>query len=1089
MRLNLRYIALRSLFYDRKGLIYQILIIILLTAVITGSLMTGNSVRGSLKETSLEKIGNTGIMISSGIRYFSPVLATKMETATGLRTTGLLEIDGYCQNFSTGAASPPVKIYAVDDTFFPFQGNDTITIKKGEAAINTKLASHLNIKPGDDIIIRFSALSDLPADAPFSPDENTTVSIVIRTGKILAGSESGNFSLGISQITPLNIFIGLSDLKNRIENFPGINRLLFENRPGILVSDVYNSLHKVIDPGDIGMTVRKIAATGGYELISDRIFIDDLIAGEIEKLSSINPHPVITYLANNIGNAARSAPYSFVSAIDPDLYPGVPAGDSIILNRWIAEDLKAKPGDTVTLTFFRPDSKNRLVEAKNDFIVSKIVEMTGIWSDSLLMPEFPGIAGKESCSAWDAGMSINMRLIRNKDEEYWNSFRGTPKAFINYEKGKELWGSNYGPVTAIRFGKGISGSQAYKILTGELDPYKSGLTITDMPAVTSDAAGNSVDFSSLFLGLGFFIILSAIILLILVISTYLESKRKHIGTLFSIGFRNSSIKKILLFETAITAFTGVLPGALAGSLFNIIAINALNSVWQGAVQTDTLSAGFDPGTILLGFGVSLVIIFLILVIKSSQFLKHLQQNGKRLSRKPSAKFNFAFVVVMSIITVLTASLSLIIPGHSTLLSFCSGISTFTAMILIIRQIYLGKSASMIPEFNNAQHISGRYYRFNPQQAIAPVLFLAAGLFAVIITGVNRMEINDSMLKRSGGTGGFLLWGDSPVPVQGDLNSIEARRDLGLDEAEYKDLFFVQVAKTSGNDASCLNLNHISSPPLAGIDPSMFISRGSFSFATKMKGLKNTNPWLTLDNPPNDSTIYGIADQTVLEYGLKIRTGDTLKIRAENGQVLNVVVSAGLKSSVFQGYVLTGIKDFRRFFPSVSGSQIFLADGDAGMKDLYQSTLNERLSEYGAHFEPASDRLASFFVVTNTYLAVFTILGGIGMILGVAGLGFILIRNFNHRKRDFALMMATGFSVKKIRKMIFIDHSKILVAGLITGVIPALMATRPSIAGNATIPWITIGGMILLIFLTGLVALAISVRSVKKDDLMTRIRKE
>jgi len=108
---------------------------------------------------------------------------------------------------------------------------------------------------------------------------------------------------------------------------------------------------------------------------------------------------------------------------------------------------------------------------------------------------------------------------------------------------------------------------------------------------------------------------------------------------------------------------------------------------------------------------------------------------------------------------------------------------------------------------------------------------------------------------------------------------------------------------------------------------------------------------------------------------------------------------------------------------------------------------------------------------------------------VAGLGFILIRNFDQRKREFGLMMATGFSVKTIRMMILRDHSRILVAGTITGVISAILATWPSIAGNASVPWLTIGSMILLILLTGLAALAISVRSVKKDDLTARIRNE
>ena len=108
------------------------------------------------------------------------------------------------------------------------------------------------------------------------------------------------------------------------------------------------------------------------------------------------------------------------------------------------------------VTWFSPDPLNRLKEERMDFIVSQVVKMDGIWSDSLLMPEFPGIAGSESCTDWDAGVSINMDLIRKKDEDYWNKYGGTPKAFINYEKGKELWGSNFGPATSIRFKQDVS---------------------------------------------------------------------------------------------------------------------------------------------------------------------------------------------------------------------------------------------------------------------------------------------------------------------------------------------------------------------------------------------------------------------------------------------------------------------------------------------------------------------------------------------------------------------------------------------------------------------------------------------------------
>jgi ABC-type antimicrobial peptide transport system permease subunit len=142
-----------------------------------------------------------------------------------------------------------------------------------------------------------------------------------------------------------------------------------------------------------------------------------------------------------------------------------------------------------------------------------------------------------------------------------------------------------------------------------------------------------------------------------------------------------------------------------------------------------------------------------------------------------------------------------------------------------------------------------------------------------------------------------------------------------------------------------------------------------------------------------------------------------------------------------------------------------------------------------HFEPAGERLASFFVVTNTYLSVFTVLGGIGMILGVAGLGLILIRNFNQRKRDFGLLLAEGFSLKSIRLIVFEEHVKILLAGFFTGIISSLVATRPSVMNNSDLPWKTITVMILLILITGLTALIASVKSIKKDSLIKRIRKE
>lgn len=1088
MKLTYFHLAGKSVLFNLKGSLYLAAIIILLTAVITGSLMTGKSVRNSLKETALEKLGNTGILISSGIRYFDPSLVNRIYEKTGALSTGILEIDGYCQHFNTGQTAPKVKINAIDESFFSFHGNPDIRVGNGEVAINERLADYLQVKQGDELIIRFNNISDIPSDAPFSPGKDETGSMVLKTTRILKSDESGNFSLGISQITPMNLFINRSDINDSEEKQPKINRLLIEKRQNISIQGATDALKEILKPEDTGMSVRFIPRTGGYELISDRIFIDELQVAEIKNLS-LKTYPSITYLANGITKGNRSTPYSFISALDRSLYSEIPEGNGIVINKWMADDLDAKVGDTLIVAWYSPDPMNRLMEEKAGFIVRQVAEMQGIWSDSLLMPEFPGIAGSESCTDWDAGVSINTDLIRNKDEEYWNKFRGTPKAFINYEKGRELWGNNFGPATSIRFENDMSENEIRNKLDGSLDPSKSGFFISDLPRESMEAADNSVDFSTLFLSLGFFIILSALILLVLVISTYYESKKQQVTTLFSIGFSNRGIEKLLMLETGITALTGAFAGVFAGGLFNSLIINSLNSVWQGAVQTNTLQSGYDPGSMIIGFITAILIIFVILKVKSSGFLKFLNRPETGRTRKPSGRKNLLFSILFVACSVILFLLSVLLTDHSTMLSFSAGVMVFVSLILIVRHYYIVSHKKGIYSFKTKNQISSAYFSFNNSRAIAPVIFLAAGLFAVIITSVNRMNISGDMLKPTGGTGGYLLWGESSVPVKGNLNSLSGRKTYGLDEPEFAGLSLIQAKQTSGNDASCLNLNHIASPPLLGIDPSEFIQKGSFSFAVTMKNLRKSNPWSSLLIPSGNNTIYGIADQTVMQYGLKIKAGDTLKIRSENGQVLNVIIAAGLKSSVFQGYVLIGHENFNRYFPSISGSQVFLVDGDPGSIELYKDILMERLSEFGIHFESAGEKLSSFFVVTNTYLSVFTVLGGIGMILGVVGLGFMLLSNFNRRKRDFGLMMAAGFSVKSIRKILFTEQAFMLLAGTFTGFVSALVATRPSLVQNSDVPWKTILIMVLLIIITGLTALAVAVRSIRRDSLIAQIRKE
>ena len=1078
---------LRSVRYHRKDAIYQFIIVALLTAVVTGSFLTGESVKKSLMRTSAEKLGNTNILISSGLRYFNSKLAFSIKELTSENCVALMELEGYCQNFSTGATALDINIYGVKSDFFLFNNSEPLAIEPGTAAINDRLASYLNIREGEDIIVYFRDADPLPRNAPFAPKEDNQSSRVLKVSRILNTSQSGNFSLGISQVLPMNIFMNLSDIGNQSGKEEKSNRILISNQQKADIGFYSDVLKKTITLEDAGLKLRMVPVSGEPELVSERIFIDSAITEAVLKRFP-SASPVLTYLANSISLRERTSPYSFVAAVSSQATKGLRENE-IIINRWVSEDIGARRGDTLRLTWFVQDISGNLEEEKQDFVVAGIAGNEGIYSDSTLMPDFPGISGRTTCSGWDAGIPLMLDRIRKKDEEYWNRFKGTPKAFISYEAGKKIWANRFGTATSIRFPASFESADAEKKLIASIEPANAGFSVTDIRKASADAAKSGTDFGSLFLSLSIFVIAACIILLSLAVALFFDTRKLQVNVLYALGFRNKSIKNLLLTEAMILSLAGSVAGVILGGLMNVGITTALNGVWKGAVQTDTLTPGFSVMPFAYGIIISLLITAALILIKARSFLRALEIDNTGESSFYKHKKNWAYSVSALVLFIMLIAAAFISESLSTTLFFTSGSALFVAMVLFIRQYYLKEKGERRKEKGDAKTYARKYFLFHPGQVTTPVTIIAAGIFAVIITAANRQVVSEKSLQNSGGTGGYLLWAESALPVMQDLGSAQARAEFGLDEEALSDLEFVQAKKLKGDDASCLNLNHITSPPLIGINPDSFIARGSFSFSSELDRKSGQNPWNLLKVQPGERSIYAIADQTVLEWNLKMKAGDTLMIKDENGERINIIICAGLKSSVFQGNLVIHEKYFSRYFPSVPGNSVFLIDGKPDLKEYYHEVLDSRLSPYGFSSTGADDKLASFLEVTNTYLNVFSVFGIFGLILGVAGLGFILLKNFNLRRKEFALLSASGFSPSQIRKYILNDHLKILFWGIITGIFSGLTSTLPSLLRGSGIPWAVIIFMAVVVSLTGFTVLLYATVSVSRVNLMTELKKE
>ncbi|PYI85119.1 MAG: hypothetical protein DME26_11805 [Verrucomicrobia bacterium] len=138
---------------------------------------------------------------------------------------------------------------------------------------------------------------------------------------------------------------------------------------------------------------------------------------------------------------------------------------------------------------------------------------------------------------------------------------------------------------------------------------------------------------------------------------------------------------------------------------------------------------------------------------------------------------------------------------------------------------------------------------------------------VVAVGANKLDANRDAYKRSSGTGGFALIGESTLPVIHDLNSQDGRDFFGLDANGMQGVQFVPFRVRDGDDASCLNLNRAQTPRLLGLQPEALDARGAFTFSKTLTGAPSKNPWLLLKQQLADGAVPALGDEASIAWPL------------------------------------------------------------------------------------------------------------------------------------------------------------------------------------------------------------------------------
>lgn len=936
----------------------------------------------------------------------------------------------------------------------------------------------------------------------------------------------------------------------RLADIARLEDLGLELRPDV-TGQRYLSLSSrrmLIDP-EITHQVQQVAAKHGWQCqptltylanltLHRRDYVPGLAAG-LGRLALAATLPDLLALAQA---GSHYTPYAAVTALDPALPPpwgpflgfdGKPmqalGDDEILLTEPMARDLWPQ-GDwsrdlrqpIVATAYFIEGPGQELREATHFFKLAGVVPLRGPALDRSLTPEFPGLTG-QNIRDWKPPFPAAMwhpEWVRDKDERYYRRNRVAPQAFVSPATARKLWRSRHGTETSLRLAAPPTPlaeleSQVRLQLKPVLRAEQMGMALVAVRArlLAATRSGTAQMFGWLFVGFSFFLILAAALLVGLFVRLRLEQRQAELGLFYALGFPNRQVQRLLVREGLALAAVGGLLGSGMALGYAWLLVRALRWGWAGALPNSFLEfhwltcetpwGRWPTPSLVLGWGISLVVSWatIRLALRGWERLapqRLLAGGGMVTPPTPTARRR-AWLLAAALAAgglALAGASRLVPPAQAPGLFFGAGFLVLAAGLAAIRARLQGRTQHRTLMTRRADLAMAQLAR-QPGRGLLTAGLIASGVFMVIaVEAFRKTPATES--SRDSGTGGFAFIAEADVPLPWTPTDAGSWNRLASDAMNASDpppawpdgVSMIGLRLRPGDDVSCLNLYAPRQPRLLGVPPAM-AQRGGFSFSLPADASpgERANPWTLLDRPA-DEAVPLLADDHTAQWILQKSIDDVWELTDEAGAPFKVRLVGMLHSSIFQSELLLSAHHFQRLFPSRAGFGYFLIDtppdGAAAVRQALEGFLGEA---FGFNVTSTAERLASFQAVENTYLSTFQALGGIGLLLGIVGLAIVLLRNFQERLGEWALLQALGYARRDLGWLALVEQGMLLFLGMGVGLISAFFVVGPLWATQAgQLPWRPMLVLVVLMPLVGALAGIAALWSVLRVPLLSALRR-
>ncbi|MGH2752653.1 MAG: ABC transporter permease [Actinomycetota bacterium] len=658
----------------------------------------------------------------------------------------------------------------------------------------------------------------------------------------------------------------------------------------------------------------------------------------------------------------------------------------------------------------------------------------------------------------------------------------------------------------------------------------SGVRVEPVKQDTLDEAEVQGDeFSQLFIAIGSFAIVAGVLLLVNIFVMLAEERKSQLGMLRAVGMRRSDLLRSFIIEGTLYAIVASIVGAILGIGVGWAIVGLAAPIFSSAGDFSlSLQFSAEPASIIGGLCIGLLIA--LATIASTSFrisriniiaaIRDLQEPKLPKARKRS---------VAAGILVAALGGALVAAGSSSADAWFAAIVgvplvAFGVMPLLGRMIgrrpasLMAAGVSLVWGVFGNTIMDGRFYE-------------NGDIFAFVVSGVLLVFSAVILLSQSHETFGSTLrrLAASRLPLRLGLAYPLARKfRTGLTLGMYSLVIFTMVFLASMSNSFNGQVENFTNDERGGFDLVVDAGRSNPPTVEELEavdgveavaplfpgqalfqpdGIEEPQPWpvtgasdaLVEEGPPDlteradefetdaaawDELVSNPEAIIVSEFFLQgeggppasiVEAGDTMAVvdpitgRESERTIVAVLSSDSTFAGAYvsedsAGELFEDRAVAARFFVAASGSEAearalaarlqgeFLANGVEA--DTFRALVDEQFNIQ-----------LQFFNLMQAYLA-------LGLVVGIAGLGVVMVRSVRERRREVGVLRSLGFQSPKIRVAFLLESGFVALEGIVVGTALAIVTASQLFANgdfgegiDFQVPW----GNVALLTGTALVA--------------------